>query len=403
MKVSAAGHAEDNGSDRGHRVSLSGLTTDADPNGDREIYSRIARHAAFGERALLLDALLRVRGPANALLATLKTHHLARLVVDAATPAEIGRALPPPHADVLLEWYRRPVTSNRTRLSEFDEIRQALEGAGVPVLVLKGFPFATRLYGHLERRHQHDIDLLVHRTDLSKAASVFARLGFARLGVDRHAATFGRGDLRLDVHWCLRRIPAIPLDTAPIWRDAIECSIDGVLCRTLSDEWSLVLLALSNFEDLGHGYGRLRSLADLALLLRLADRSMDWERFFGTGREGLAQVSANVFAIAAALFETQTDHAALTSALDRRQSSRAPIGPTDDQIARLDLVFAPPLTANNLRWFGRVYPGSLARYMTALWLGGLPGNLSRIRPRRLVSASATIWRIGLDRLRDGRS
>src|SRR5262249_49533400 len=158
--------------------------------------------------------------------------------------------------------------------------------------------FAERLYGGLRRRPQHDIDLLVRSRDFRRAARSFRRLGFARKGRDLHSLSFIRDDVSVDVHRYLRWAPAYALDEAAIWDTALDVHVEGVAMRTLSDEHSLVMLAMAAFEDLGQGAAKLKQLLDLYLLLRRVDATFDWEAFFlRRERENLLAVTVNVLAL----------------------------------------------------------------------------------------------------------
>src|SRR6185436_9088687 len=95
-------------------------------------------------------------------------------------------------------WIRRvPVES---LLAAFEEMRGALQSAAIPLMLLKGFYFADRLYGGLDRRPQHDLDILVRRTDFRQALRVLAGLGFARKTTDLHSHTITRAAVHVDLH-----------------------------------------------------------------------------------------------------------------------------------------------------------------------------------------------------------
>ncbi len=245
------------------------------------------------------------------------------------------------------------------------------------MLLLKGFYFADRLYGGLEGRPQYDIDVLVRRQDFRATARILAQLGFARKGHDLHSVDFVRDDLKIDVHRFLRWAPAFALDERTVWETAAEARIEGLTIQTLSDEYSLVFLAMACFEDIGQGMGRLKQLLDLYLFLLSVDATMDWDAFFlRRGRENLLTITVNVFALVTDLFEARDDLAHLSAALDQRRDPPVPANRT----AALALVSAPRKCQANLLWFGRVYPGSLPHYLAWFWYAGFPANLWRLGP-----------------------
>jgi hypothetical protein len=256
--------------------------------------------------------------------------------------------------------------------SGFDEVRRRLEREGVPVLLLKGQYLAERLYQVPAWRPQFDIDVLVRERHYRKASRNLVAGGFVRIAYDLHSVTFSKGNLKVDLHRCLRSAPAYRIDEDAIWASAPQVRVGGLEARTLSDEYLAVLLVLGTFEDLGQGMTRLKQMVDLYLLSKQLEQSCDWDAFFRRREsEGLADVAAAVLAVVVALFEAQTELPILAAALDRR--GHCP----DAAVARtaLDLVFAARKSPDNLAWFQRVYPGSFPRYLLSFWLGGFPANV----------------------------
>ena len=286
-----------------------------------DTYVGIAKHAGLRHAQALLDALATLEGDPLAVADTLRAHHLIGLVRSSVAPAALAARVP-----------RRLVESLESRpsvqrvpphalLEAFDEVRRALAAAGVPVLMLKGLYFAERLYGGLGHRPQHDVDILVrHRR---RALRVIRRLGYERRSRDLHSWSFGRGDLRLDLHGVVRWAPAFRLDEDAFWRDAIEVRLGGIAVPTLSDEHTLVALVLAAFEDLGQGMAKLKQLLDLYLLLRQVDGTLDWTSFLARRRdENLLQVTVNVLALVADLFEAREELPCLAAALDAHRTPR---------------------------------------------------------------------------------
>jgi hypothetical protein len=262
-------------------------------------------------------------------------------------------------------------TTDELRLG-FDEVRRRLEHEGIPVLLLKGQYLAERLYQVPAWRPQFDIDVLVRERHHRMGSRNLVAGGFVRTAYDQHSVTFSRGDLKVDLHRCLRSAPAYKIDEDAIWASAPQVRVGGLEARTLSDDYLAVLLVLGAFEDLGQGMTRLKQMVDLYLFSKQLERSFDWDAFFRRREsEGLADVSAAVMALVVALFEAQADLPILAAALDRRGHR------PDAAVARtaLDLVFAARKSPDNLAWFQRVYPGSFSRYLLGFWLGGFPSNV----------------------------
>lgn len=346
-----------------------------------DAYVDVAKHAGLRDGAGLLGALAALEGDPGEIADTLRRHHLLRFVRDLVPEDRLRARLRPAVVDALAS--RRPVgrVPVRTLLVAFDEVRRALEAAEIRVLVLKGFAFAERLYGGIDRRPQHDVDVLVRPRDFRRTMATLRRLGFVRRKSDLHSVAVDRGPIQIDVHRHVRWAPAFALDEAAMWDTAVEHRIDGIRVPTLSDEYTIVLLVLAAFEDLGQGQEKLKQLLDLHLLLRAVDAATDWEAFLTRrARENLLGVAVSVLALETLLF----DAAAETPRLTRALAARPLPGALATRAEVLALVSAPAKDPASLAWFARVYPGSLLHYLLWFWWGGLPGNLGRLGPRWLA-------------------
>ena len=251
-------------------------------------------------------------------------------------------------------------------------MRRRLEREGVPVLLLKGQHLSERLYQIPAWRPQFDIDVLVRARHHRKASRNLVAGGFVRTAYDLHSVTFSRGDLKVDLHRCLRSAPAYKIDEDALWASAPQVRVGGLDIRTLSDDYLAVLLVLGAFEDLGQGTTRLKQMVDLYLFSKQLEQSCDWDAFFRRREsEGLADVAAAVIALVVALFDAQADVPTLAAALYRRGHR------PDAAVARtaLNLVFAARKSPDNLAWFQHVYPGSFPRFLLWFWLGGFPANV----------------------------
>ena len=343
-------------------------------------YPRIARHAALRESAGLADALADANGPVTAAAAVIRYHHLTHLVLSTIDEAGLRPRVSPALVSAIEAVQPVQTLSVDALLRGFEDVRDALDAAGVRVMLLKGLYFAERLYGGYARRPQFDLDILVRAHDRRAAARALVRAGFTRRAYDLHSQTFVRDQLKIDVHGWLRRAPAYRIDEAAVWTSARTVRVGGLDVVTLSDEYTLTLLGLASFEDLGQGMVRLKQLLDMFLLVRQVDATFDWRGFFDRrAAEGVDGVLATVLALVLSVFEGEQDASQLAAALDARShlvtaSSRGEV---------LDLVFAPRKHPANLVWFGRVYPGSLARYLAVFWTAGFPANLRQLHAARL--------------------
>jgi hypothetical protein len=357
-----------------------------------EAYPRIARYAALDEAGPLLRALHSLADPPSQVATTFRQHHLAALVLatledagvadelDARLLSAIQGARPhQPGADVLL--------------ATFDEMRRALSEAGVESVLLKGIYFAERLYGGYHRRPQFDLDVLVRAGHRRRAARVLRQLGYVRQTYDLHSQTFARGNAKADVHGWLRRAPAYRIDEAALWRDVRPVHLEHLDVLTLSDEFNLVLLGVSCFEDLGQGMMKLKQVLDVYLFLRQVDASMDWNGFFSRRAiERTDGIIASVFALVIVLFEACGELPALEAAL----GARRPLRHDATREQALALISSPRKHPANLTWFGRVYPGSLWHYLAWFWLAGFPENLKQLGSGRVLATMGAAHRPSRD-------
>jgi hypothetical protein len=249
-------------------------------------------------------------------------HHLIGLVRTRISDADLRARLAPALADALAS--RRPVgrVPASTLLAAYADVRRALAADGIDLLVLKGFYFAERLYGGIDRRPQHDLDVLVRPRDFRRTLAALRALGFARRRRDLHSIAVRHGDVQVDVHRHLRWAPVFAIDEAAVWRTALDVEVQGTAVRTLSDEYTLVFVLLAAFEDLGQGLAKLKQLLDVHLLLRAVDPTMDWEAFFARRMaENVLDVTVNVLAVCVALFEASDELPRLAAALADRASA----------------------------------------------------------------------------------
>jgi len=352
-------------------------------------YVRAAKHAALGQTLELGATLRSLSAPPCEIAATLRAHHISGLVRSALDNVTATLEVAP-NLLAALDKVRpmRTPTTDELR-SGFVEVRRRFEREGVPVLLLKGQYLAERLYQVPAWRPQFDIDVLVRDRHHRKASRNLVAGGFVRTAYDLHSATFSRGDLKVDLHRCLRWAPAYTINEDAIWASAHQVRVGGLDARTLSDDYMALLLVLGAFEDLGQGTTRLKQMVDLYLFSKQLEQSCDWDAFFRRREaEGLADVAATVIALVVALFDAQADVPILAAALDRRGHR------PDAAVTRtaLDLMFAARKSPHNLAWFQRVYPGSFPLFLLWFWLGGFPANVRGLWTGRATEALSVILR-----------
>ncbi|HVB81603.1 MAG TPA: nucleotidyltransferase family protein [Candidatus Binataceae bacterium] len=163
------------------------------------------------------------------------------------------------------------------------EILDTFKRAGIPALTIKGLIIAATAYRNLSLRAFGDLDLVVHRDDLPRAAEALAQIGFrsscwlsaafaSRFFPDT-AIDFSRDRVVLDLHWSLGAdyFPFAPRDDE-VWRRAIEIDLGGRPVTTMNRDDAILFHA---YHAAKHGWLRLQQICDLVYLFALAPPS--WE------------------------------------------------------------------------------------------------------------------------------
>ncbi|HEY6394926.1 MAG TPA: nucleotidyltransferase family protein [Candidatus Binataceae bacterium] len=155
------------------------------------------------------------------------------------------------------------------------EILHSFTRERIPALAIKGAVLAAIAFGDLNLRASGDLDVLVHRTDLPRAAAVLERIGyvagsyraeaFASGFFPDTALDFARDGIVLDLHW---RLSPSYFQFAPdgeqIWERAVDVEVGGRRVRTLGPDDSILFQA---FHGSKHGWTKLRYVCDLGCVI----------------------------------------------------------------------------------------------------------------------------------------
>lgn len=234
--------------------------------------------------AAIRDAAAAITDPAR-LLALTGRHHATGLVARA-----LGHCPPfagtPLHAAIAAE-AREQAAEQFRQLVQTRAAIAALRKAGVAVASIKGAPVALCLYGEAGLRRSVDIDLLIDRADLTRAAAVLERGDYRRSAPPHDAsprrvhASLRRGkdwgfdhfgsDTGIELHWRLFQNPML-LGGVSV-RDAVEAEVaPGIALPVLPRRLAMLHLVAHGAE---HGWSRLKWLADLCALLRKAPEAAE--------------------------------------------------------------------------------------------------------------------------------
>ena len=236
-------------------------------------------------------------------LATL--HNVAPLLYDRLIHASRITHHVPPYQPSTPELSTTPVPSNvlqrlreihlmtgaRNALlyRELGLVLQALQQENIPVIVLKGAHLAALVYRHIALRPISDLDLLVHPSDLERAAARLRDLGFSGPPTGDIAVLckesqnlpmlYKAPETGIELHWTPlspTRLPAIANDGW--WQRSRPATIAGAPTRVLSPEDLLLHVCLHDACNQPHGpFGLgLRPLSDIAEIIRRYRETLSW-------------------------------------------------------------------------------------------------------------------------------
>jgi hypothetical protein len=164
---------------------------------------------------------------------------------------------------------------------ELARISALLESGGVESIAIKGPALAIAAYGDIAMRQFTDLDLLVRRSEMRRAADILRAEGYRpRAGYD--IADLNRRGMfeiamacdgilgEIDLHWRLIP-PYLPFDLEGehLWRRATRVTVAGAAVRTLDPADHLLYLCAHGAK---HGWEALGGICDLAELIGAAQR-----------------------------------------------------------------------------------------------------------------------------------
>ena len=106
--------------------------------------------------------------------------------------------------------YDRAVFNDIRRKGVIAEIRELLNGAGIPFILLKGAVLMD-LYPQSWMRTSSDVDVLIREEDLKSVDKLFAGAGIKRNGESAHDITYtSRADFKVEIHHSLIEERVLP-------------------------------------------------------------------------------------------------------------------------------------------------------------------------------------------------
>jgi hypothetical protein len=201
-----------------------------------------------------------------------------------------------------------------TALAQLADILDALERDGIAAIPFKGAVLGAMAHASASVRESRDIDVLVHRGDMSAAVASLRRLGYrpdetfpSRI-TDACYESYGQdilfadGRLPVEPHCAFApRALCARIDMDGVWRRARPFDLEGRQVCALSLEDTLLLACLHGSKE---KWWRLLWVADVAALIH-RHRDIDWEALLArASTAGIRRMVLLGVALARELFES---------------------------------------------------------------------------------------------------
>lgn len=292
-------------------------------------------------------------------------------------PREVGEKL---HAAA-----SETAANNLRALQECRTLLNEFEGAGIPLLFLKGLPLGALAYGNPSIKSSIDIDLLIDPSDLVRSAASLRGCGYrlvAPAGDDGLLLRWHRGckesvwrndraRTQIDLHTRTSDNPRL-IPTIDVHSPSQQVEVgDGIALPTLADEELFGYLAVHGASS---AWFRLKWIADFAGFL--SGKTALIAHFHTRSQElGAGRAAGQALLLADELFGTLTEAPNLQTKLDRDLAT--------SRLFRtaLSMLTRNPAEPTSQRW------GTLPIHSTQLLLlPGLGFKLSEVarQARRLV-------------------
>jgi len=178
---------------------------------------------------------------------------------------------------------------------ELTRLLGGLEKIGIPAIPWKGPVLAASAYGDVALRQFGDLDILVRERDATPAKDLLLSSGyhlFYQASAEHEEAFHSlrqvyelvRNDGRVivELHWAITsQTFYFPLDPASLWEHIETVSLEGTAVRNLAPDDLLLVLCVHGAK---HHWGKLLWICDIAELLRVYSKRIDWRRLMDRAR-----------------------------------------------------------------------------------------------------------------------
>lgn len=327
-----------------------------------------------------VDAVIgEIASPASVVDLLVARHRLGPLLATrAADAAWMGKLSPATNDRIRATHERQRLVADRC-LALLDAIDVECRTAALPFLIVKGPAMARRCYGDIAARGYWDLDIMVAEGDLARMETLLERISAFRLSRTvlgrnlstrfHHAFDYERDGVRLDLHWCMSRLPGVRCDGAAAFSRAESLELAGRVVRILSPADELHFVLISAFADIQRGSLRLQTFIDAWELLRQI-RPAEWKDFFAARkRERTEEICRETLRVILAALRVGDAVPEIVDVLGGC--------PPTEEARRL--MRPSPAGIRGKRWAARVLPVSVPRY-AAWWCVSLPFRVAASHP-----------------------
>jgi hypothetical protein len=201
----------------------------------------------------------------------------------------IGKDVVPSATQASLRNHTQQVFVHSSLLTqELLDVLAAFEAHDLRAIPYKGPVLAASAYGSLALRPFGDVDIWMHRKDMTRGKDILLSLGYCPGQPERvrDEATYLRthhdylfikksqsNEIQLELQWGVTEASfSFPIEFQPLWDRRITSCLLGRTTPNLSVEDTLLILCVHGAK---HGWNRLIWVCDIAELLR-ANSHIDW-------------------------------------------------------------------------------------------------------------------------------
>jgi hypothetical protein len=212
-----------------------------------------------------------------------KFHGTTLLITHALVTNGLSSHVPQPYLEQLNQIYNSNLYRNVILSNELKKLLAAFSQHGIKAIVLKGTILAYQLYGNPGLRTVTDMDILIPLEKVTQASSLIMEMGYRQSFSSQawdhpfHELPYckmAQFPFMIELHWDLDDQRIVTAPSQEIWRRAKLLDTPEGTVMVLSPED--ILLFLSNHLS-KHSSQLLRSLIDIAELLKKYNGTLDWD------------------------------------------------------------------------------------------------------------------------------